>query len=70
MQIAQADQDIYFFWNQDNKEYEYNHRYLVPGTERGDYGMSEKNSGWTKLTAREYAKKHNVNIVKTGKRPA
>ena len=70
MQLYSTDDNSYFFWNQDTKNYKYNHKYLVPGTERGDLGMKERKSGWTELSAREYAKKHNVNIISSSKRPA
>lgn len=69
MQITNLDSDNYLFWDQDVKKYRYRHKFLVPGTEKGDYGMFEKWSDWTELDARLYAKKHNVNIIHTSKKP-
>lgn len=61
----------------DGVEYEYKHKFLVPGTEDESsndpnmwLGPEEKWGNWTKLNALQFAKKHNLRIIQTRKKPA
>lgn len=66
MDKAQIDTNDYNFWEED-PEYVYQHKYLVPGTETDKFGMDEKWSQWTNKTAREFSIEKNVYIVQTRK---
>lgn len=76
-EVFKLDTNEYMFvGNTSNEEFTYKHKYLVPDSvdesnEDPDLwlGLEEKWSNWTNLSAREYSKKYNVDIVDTKKKP-
>jgi len=70
MNSFQLDTDNYFFLKQEGN-FKYQHKYLVKGStnDKSQLGEVEKWGKWTDLDARRYAKKHNVSILQTRKKP-
>lgn len=65
MNLLEVDDNNYTFVTQDIVEQKYRHKYLVPGTETKDLGMTEKWSDWTKKDARAFAFANDVDVVQS-----